>query len=95
MANRVVSAPVPVSAPVVATAQRSLRDLRPGDHATICCLRDPEMALKLLEMGCVPGQQVRLRSRAPLGGPVTVVIGAEEYTLSLRLEEAATILLKP
>ncbi len=52
------------------------------------------MALKLLEMGCVPGQHVRLRSRAPLGGPVTVVVGDEEYTLSLRLEEAATILLK-
>lgn len=75
-------------------AQRSLRDLRPGEAATICCLHDPEMALKLLEMGCVPGQQVRMRSRAPLGGPVTVVVGDEEYTLSLRLEEAATIQLK-
>ena len=53
------------------------------------------MALKLLEMGCVPGQRVRLRSRAPLGGPVTVVVGDDEYTLSLRQEEAATILLKP
>lgn len=77
-----------------AERQRSLRDLRPGDHATICCLQDPEMALKLLEMGCVPGQRVRLRSRAPLGGPITVVVGDDEYTLSLRLEEAATILLK-
>lgn len=83
------------SLPPAADRQRSLRDLRPGDHATICCLQDPEMALKLLEMGCVPGQRVRLRSRAPLGGPVTVVVGDDEYTLSLRQEEAATILLKP
>lgn len=82
----------PASLP--AAGQRSLRDLRPGDQATICCLQDPEMALKLLEMGCVPGQRVRLRSRAPLGGPVTVVVGEDEYTLSLRLEEAGTILLK-
>ena len=88
MAHRIASTPP------AAGRQRSLRDLRPGDHATICCLQDPEMALKLLEMGCVPGQSVRLRSRAPLGGPVTVVVGDDEYTLSLRLEEAATILLK-
>ena len=87
MAHRIASTPA-------AGRQRSLRDLRPGDHATICCLQDPEMALKLLEMGCVPGQSVRLRSRAPLGGPVTVVVGDDEYTLSLRQEEAATILLK-
>ena len=84
-----------VSASPTADRQRSLRDLRPGEHATICCLQDAEMALKLLEMGCVPGQRIRLRSRAPLGGPVTVVVGHDEYTLSLRLEEAATILLKP
>jgi ferrous iron transport protein A len=89
MANSAASALPP------ANQQRSLRDLQPGDYATICCLEDAEMALKLLEMGCVPGQKVKMRSRAPLGGPITVVIGAEEYTLSLRLEEAATILLKP
>ncbi len=93
MPHRVVFAVASALKPA-AERQRSLRDLRPGDAATICCLQDPEMALKLLEMGCVPGAHVRLRARAPLGGPVTVVIGDDEYTLSLRLEEAATILLK-
>jgi ferrous iron transport protein A len=83
-----------ISASAAAATARSLRDLRLGETATICCLQDPEMALKLLEMGCVPGQQVRMRSRAPLGGPITVVVGDDEYTLSLRLEEAATIQLK-
>lgn len=82
------------SASSSAPRQRSLRELRPGESALICCLQDAEMALKLLEMGCVPGQRIRMRSRAPLGGPVTVVVGDEEYTLSLRQEEAATILLK-
>lgn len=72
---------------------RTVRDLRLGECGTVCCLNDPEMALKLLEMGCVPGAEVRLRSRAPLGGPITVVVG-DEYTLSLRREEAATIQLK-
>jgi ferrous iron transport protein A len=89
MAERPISAATSAALPA-----RTLRDLRPGDQATICCLQDPEMALKLLEMGCVPGQRVRLRARAPLGGPITVVVGDEEYILSLRREEAATILLK-
>jgi ferrous iron transport protein A len=77
-----------------ATTPRSVKDLRLGESGTICCLQDPEMALKLLEMGCIPGTQVRLNSRAPLGCPITLVLGDEDYTLSLRVSEAATILLK-
>jgi ferrous iron transport protein A len=78
-----------------ATTPKSVKDLRLGESGTICCLKDPEMALKLLEMGCIPGTQVRLNSRAPLGCPITVVVGeGADYTLSLRVSEAATILLK-
>lgn len=74
---------------------RSVKDLRLGESGTICCLKDPEMALKLLEMGCIPGTQVRLNSRAPFGCPITLVVGeGEDYTLSLRVSEAATIFLK-
>ncbi|TGE20793.1 ferrous iron transport protein A [Hymenobacter aquaticus] len=75
-------------------APRSVKDLRLGETGTICCLQDPEMALKLLEMGCIPGTAVRLNSRAPLGCPITLVVGDDDYTLSLRVSEAATILLK-
>ena len=73
---------------------RTARDLRVGETATICCLEDPEMALKLLEMGCVPGAVIRLSGRAPFGDPLMLVLGDEEYTLSLRVSEAATIKLK-
>ena len=52
------------------------------------------MALKLLDMGCVPGITVRLSGRAPLVDPLMLVLGDEEYTLSLRGSEAATIVLK-
>ncbi len=58
----------------------------------ICCLNDPEMGLKLLEMGCIPGTEVKMNSRAPLGDPITIIVN--NYTLSLRLDEAETILLK-
>ena len=75
-------------------SRRSAKDLRVGEAGTICCLKDPEMALKLLEMGCVPGVKVRLSGRAPFGDPLMLVLGDEEYTLSVRASEAATILLK-
>ena len=81
-------------APPVGPVRRSVRDLQLGETGTVCCLEDPEMALKLLEMGCVPGVQVRLSGRAPLGDPLMLVLGDQEYTLSLRASEAATILLK-
>lgn len=71
---------------------KSVRDLRVGESGIICCLKDPEMGLKLLEMGCLPGTQVKLNSRAPLGDPITIIVN--DYTLSLRLDEAATIMLK-
>ncbi|QDA59753.1 ferrous iron transport protein A [Hymenobacter jejuensis] len=80
--------------PAKSVAPRSVKDLSLGESGTICCLKDPEMALKLLEMGCIPGTTVRLNSRAPLGCPITLVLGDEDYTLSLRVNEAATIMLK-
>ncbi|WP_299708974.1 FeoA family protein [uncultured Pontibacter sp.] len=73
-------------------AQKSVRDLKIGESGEICCLKDPEMALKLLEMGCIPGTPVKLNSKAPFGDPVTIIVN--DYTLSLRLDEAETILLK-
>ncbi len=74
--------------------RRTANDLRPGETATVCCLKDPEMALKLLEMGCIPGTKVRLVGRAPLGDPLMLTLGDEDYTLSLRVSEARTIQLK-
>ena len=72
--------------------QRSVRDLKIGEKGTICCLNDSEMALKLLEMGCIPGTPVKLNSKAPLGDPITIIVN--DYTLSLRLDEAENIMLK-
>jgi len=85
---------VPTPSTAATSNSRSVKDLRVGETGTICCLNDPEMALKLLEMGCIPGTQVRLNSKAPLGCPVTLVLGDDDYTLSLRVSEAATIMLR-
>ena len=82
-------------ATAAAAPRRTAGSLHLGETGTICCLEDPVMALKLLEMGCVPGVRVRLCGRAPLGDPLMLVLGDNEYTLSLRQSEAATITLKP
>ncbi|GEO03032.1 hypothetical protein AAE02nite_06960 [Adhaeribacter aerolatus] len=76
----------------VQKTQRSVRDLRIGEKGTIAGLLDPEMSLKLLEMGCIPGTEVKLNSKAPLGDPITIIVN--DYTLSLRLDEAENIMLK-
>lgn len=73
-------------------AQKSVADLKLGEKGTVCCFRDQEMSLKLLEMGCLPGSEVELTCKAPLGDPVCIRVSG--YNLSIRLEEAATIMLR-
>jgi ferrous iron transport protein A len=73
-------------------AVRSVADLKPGERGVICCFIDEEMSLKLLEMGCLPGEEVQMKYRAPLGGPVCIFVAG--YNLSLRVDEACTISLR-
>jgi Fe2+ transport system protein FeoA len=42
-----------------------------------------------MEMGCVPGEKVRVDIVAPLGDPISIVVAG--YQLSLRLNEAEHI----
>lgn len=69
---------------------RSVADLKMGERAVIKSFTDRVMSLKLLEMGCVPGCEVRLDAIAPFGDPICINIGGS-YCLSLRLNEAASI----
>jgi len=73
-------------------ASKSVADLKLGEKGTICCFGDEEMSLKLLEMGCLPGEKVKLCNIAPFGDPIAIEVSG--YLLSLRKEEAATILVK-
>ena len=45
-----------------------------------------------MEMGCVPGEEVKVIQVAPLGDPISIVIAG--YNLSLRLSEANSIFLE-
>ena len=67
-----------------------LSELRPGQEAVINEFDNSDIFLKLMEMGCVPGEKIYLEKIAPLGDPISIKISG--YSLSLRLNEAEHIL---
>ena len=69
-----------------------LSDLKPGQEGIIKEFQNNEIFLKLMEMGCVPGERILLEQVAPLGDPISVNVAG--YHLSLRLNEAEHILVE-
>jgi ferrous iron transport protein A len=69
-----------------------LSELRSGQRAIIKSYTDNSTFLKLMEMGCVPGESILLEKKAPFGDPISVKIAG--YTLSLRLSEAQNIVVE-
>lgn len=67
-----------------------LSELKPGQEGVIKEFISNEIFLKLMEMGCVPGEKVLMEQIAPLGDPVSVNVAG--YHLSLRLNEAEQII---
>lgn len=67
-----------------------LSDLRQGERGTILQFANPELELKLMEMGCIPGEEVVVEQIAPLGDPISIRIAG--YSLSLRKNEANQVL---
>lgn len=72
-------------------AKKSVANMKPGETAVISEFLDENLSTKLLEMGFLPGTAVRFNFTAPLGDPVCVSVSG--YDLSLRLEEACTIVI--
>jgi ferrous iron transport protein A len=70
-----------------------LRDLKQGESAIIHSIENSDLFLKLLEMGCVPGEAIRVEKIAPFGDPISIQVAG--YTLSLRLSEADAIIVEP
>ena len=70
----------------------SLGKLKEGDTAVIVRLESSDLALKLMEMGFLPGEEVFVDKIAPLGDPISVKIGT--YLLSLRKEEANAVMVR-
>ena len=69
-----------------------LSELKPGQEGIIMEFNKNDIFLKLMEMGCVPGEKIHLEQIAPLGDPISVNVSG--YHLSLRLNEAEHILVE-
>lgn len=67
-----------------------LSELKTGERAMITSFESSELELKLMEMGCLPGEEIVIEQIAPLGDPISVRIAG--YSLSLRKNEANQIL---
>jgi ferrous iron transport protein A len=71
---------------------RSLAQLEKGQKALIRSFTNDSLSAKLIEMGCMPGELVQITKKAPLGCPFAISISG--YELSLRKEEAASVLIE-
>jgi len=69
-----------------------LSDMKPGQEGIVRRFNNNEIFLKLMEMGCVPGETIIVEQIAPLGDPISVNVAG--YHLSLRLNEAEHIFLE-
>jgi ferrous iron transport protein A len=68
---------------------KKLSELKPGTKAIIKKIENPESHLKLMEMGCLPGEEIVVYRVAPLGDPLSIRVAG--YNLSLRKEEAEAV----
>jgi Fe2+ transport system protein FeoA len=68
---------------------KRLSELKTGEVATIASFENNDLLLKLMEMGCVPGEIIRIEQIAPLGDPISISVSG--YHLSLRINEAENI----
>ena len=72
---------------VEAAELRPLAELQPGERATVRRVPDGDAALLryLSTLSLVPGRRVQMRSSAPFGGPLTVVVAGTEHAISREL----------
>ena len=70
----------------------TLDKLSPGSEANIESFTDDDIKLKLLEMGCLPGEKISVVRFAPFGDPIAVSVSG--YLLSMRKSEAASVVVK-
>jgi len=70
-----------------------LSQLKTGATGVIEGFNSEDLELKLMEMGCIPGEIVVVEQVAPMGGPMNIRVAG--YMLSLRIDEADKIIVEP
>jgi ferrous iron transport protein A len=71
---------------------KKLSEIKIGKEVIIRAFENEDIFLKLMEMGCVPGEKITVDKIAPFKDPISVRVAG--YSLSLRLDEAEHILVE-
>jgi ferrous iron transport protein A len=72
----------------------TLAELKPGEKGRILAVGGSgPLKRRLMDMGLLPGQEVRMEKVAPLGDPLEVTV--RSYALSLRRQEAEGVEVAP
>ncbi len=66
--------------------------MKVGSSGIVRSFENSTTSIKLMEMGCVPGEIISIEKIAPLKDPISVLVAG--YSLSLRLEEAENIIIE-
>jgi ferrous iron transport protein A len=74
------------------TVFKKLSEVTVGKRAIIRSFTLDDIHVKLMEMGCIPGEIIQVENIAPLKDPISVLISG--YQLSLRLIEADHIIVE-
>ena len=72
--------------------QKKLSEVPLGKSVVIKSFKNDEIFLKLMEMGCIPGETVTVEKIAPFKDPISIVVAG--YRLSLRLNEAEHVIVE-
>jgi ferrous iron transport protein A len=71
---------------------KKLSEIKIGKTVIIHSFESDAIFLKLMEMGCVPGESITVDQIAPFKDPISITVAG--YQLSLRLNEADQILVE-
>ena len=69
--------------------EKRLSEIKVGESVVVESFRDEIMKLKLMEMGCLPGETVTVDRFAPLGDPMAIVVS--DSIISIRIDEARNV----
>lgn len=76
----------------MAALNKKLSQIGKGESAVVESYTDDDMKLKLMEMGCLPGERITVDRFAPLGDPIAILVG--DATISIRVQEAENVLVR-
>lgn len=71
---------------------KKLSQIKAGQTVVIHSFDEDDIFIKLMEMGCIPGETIKVEQIAPLGDPISIMVAG--YNLSLRINEADLILVE-